>query len=136
MNTCCRCDKVHSYSQKYYCRECWGKLNKKYRIRWNSENPGREKLRHRKNALKTNFGMTLEDYNTLFTRQDGRCAICGKHQSDFTKALHIDHDHKTGSIRGLLCNECNHGVGNFKDDQTLLQRAIIYLSKFALVPRS
>jgi len=68
----------------------------------------------RKRSLKNNYGITIEDYNTLLTQQGEKCAICGKHQSEFNYPLHIDHDHKTGKVRGLLCSGCNTGLGHFE----------------------
>lgn len=57
------------------------------------------------------------------------CGICGATESSGgKKQLHVDHDHTTGKIRGLLCNHCNLGIGHFKDDTELLQAAIKYLS--------
>ena len=61
--------------------------------------------------------------------QNGRCAICGKHQNKFKKALSVDHCHKKGIIRGLLCNSCNLGLGKFYDNCELLNNAIYYLKK-------
>jgi 5-methylcytosine-specific restriction endonuclease McrA len=73
------------------------------------------------------FNITLEDYNKMFAEQEGCCAICNKHQSEFDKALAIDHDHKSGEVRGLLCMPCNTALGKFRDDTNLLQSAIRYL---------
>lgn len=81
----------------------------------------------RNRQLKHNFGITLEQYNEIFIIQNGCCDICGRHQSEFSKALVVDHDHKTGKIRGLLYDNCNHGIGNFKDNIETLQKAINYL---------
>lgn len=53
------------------------------------------------------YGITIEDYNRMFDHQKGRCAICKKHQSELNKRLHIDHNHDTGKVRGLLCSWCN-----------------------------
>jgi hypothetical protein len=63
----------------------------------------------------------------LFNCQKGRCAICGIHQADLKRALCLDHDHKTGKVRGLLCYNCNFLIGNAKDNIGTLQRAIKYL---------
>lgn len=70
------------------------------------------------------FGLSDEDYEALFSRQDGRCAIC---QVAFIKTPHIDHNHATGSVRGLLCGPCNQGVGQFDDSPERLAAAIRYL---------
>lgn len=73
------------------------------------------------------FNITVGDYNRMFAEQEGCCAICHKHQSDFDKALAIDHDHKTGEVRGLLCMHCNTALGKFNDNTELLHSAIKYL---------
>ena len=64
----------------------------------------------------------------MLAAQDGKCAICGTTSTGNRKAFHVDHDHKTGKVRGLLCSNCNTGIGNLRDDIGLLNRAIEYLS--------
>jgi hypothetical protein len=76
---------------------------------------------------KNTFGITLEEYNTMFIEQKGLCLGCYKHQSDCQRALHVDHDHKTGKIRGLLCHECNSALGYIKDSPTTLRRLADYI---------
>lgn len=83
--------------------------------------------RYKGHELKYRFGITLEDFNKKLKEQNECCAICGKHQSCFKMSLHVDHDHKTGIIRSLLCHHCNTGLGAFKDDTKLLSKAIDYL---------
>lgn len=80
-------------------------------------------------ALRRNYGLTLEEYNGLFTRQEGKCAICRVHQIELKDKLCVDHNHETDKIRGLLCRECNFGLGKFKDNKKLLADAIAYLDK-------
>jgi hypothetical protein len=64
--------------------------------------------------------------------QDGKCAICGVHEAYAPrKRLAVDHDHRTGAIRGLLCGNCNVGLGQFKDSPELLAAAIRYLEASA-----
>jgi len=87
---------------------------------------GRESSRRR--YLNKAYGLSMEEYNQLFGNQAGKCAICGKHQTEVNHTLRIDHCHKTGEIRGLLCDHCNKGIGNFLDDIENLQCAIIYLN--------
>lgn len=65
-------------------------------------------------------------YEQILEKQGGRCAICGKEASGNRFA--IDHSHETGEIRGLLCYQCNTGLGSFRDDSELLRKAIAYLS--------
>jgi len=81
----------------------------------------------RASKLKTNYGMTQEDYNKMFAEQDGKCAICEIPQEQCKRAFAVDHDHVTGKPRGLLCYNCNHGLADFKDSPASLERAIKYL---------
>lgn len=65
-------------------------------------------------------------------RQQGRCAICGTREEDAPKRrLHVDHDHTTNVVRGLLCSQCNIGIGQFKDDPVRMLAAIEYLKRAA-----
>jgi hypothetical protein len=65
----------------------------------------------------------------LLEEQNNSCAICGINQSDTTKKLSVDHNHETNQVRGLLCNSCNLGLGQFKDSVVFLSYAIEYLEK-------
>lgn len=77
--------------------------------------------------LKFLYGITFEDYVQLFVNQGGRCAICLTPDPG-RRRFHVDHCHKTNVVRGLLCSNCNTGLGKFKEDTTLLDRAVAYLS--------
>lgn len=57
--------------------------------------------------LRRKYGITLKDYNRMLVNQYGQCAICKKDSSNFKNALHVDHNHKTGRVRALLCYYCN-----------------------------
>lgn len=81
---------------------------------------------HRWARIKTEYGLTREEFYKLRASQSEKCAICETSISD-EKKTHIDHDHLTGAIRGLLCGPCNQGLGLFKDSPQLLQVAINYL---------
>jgi Recombination endonuclease VII len=114
--------------------------------RWNRENPeryaanlraykesGKKKFADRKSHLKRKFGLTVDDYEQMLAAQGGGCAICGRPpRGDI--ALHVDHDHDTGAVRGLLCFRCNNALGDFDSDPALLRAAIDYLE--ALMPAS
>lgn len=85
--------------------------------------------RHNKGLyLKFMYGITIDEYETLLKKQECKCNICQINMSEFTKALHVDHDHTTGKVRGLLCENCNRGLGMFKDNIEFLLAAIIYLN--------
>ncbi len=73
--------------------------------------------------------MPMGAYNEMFSQQKGCCAICKKHQSELKKSLHVDHCHATGKVRELLCQECNHLLGNSQDDMKILLAAIAYLGR-------
>ena len=113
--------------------------NRKNAKKWNRANRERynsNKLRSAKNnpdstknaQLRIKFNITLEQYNHLFYLQNHRCAIC-KDECKTGRQLAVDHDHKTGKVRGLLCMECNIGLGKFKDSKDRLMKAIEYIIK-------
>jgi hypothetical protein len=75
------------------------------------------------------YGLSKEQYDLMLSEQNHSCYICGIKDIDCPKSvLHVDHDHSTGKIRGLLCHHCNTGLGHFKDNVELLQKAIEYLN--------
>jgi len=117
------------YQRKYYKKVKETKL--KYAKNYRDLHPDVK----RKSDLKLKFGLTLFDYNIMFNNQDGCCAICGRHQSELTRALAIDHNHNTNEVRGLLCGSCNTAIGSLLADDgiKLLQNAIKYVSKYEKV---
>lgn len=86
----------------------------------------RKKNTRRKEQLKSRWGMTPLGYNRRLSKQNGVCAICGE-KPDKDRNLAIDHCHKTKKIRGLLCLNCNLGLGNFKDNLDILASAVSYV---------
>jgi hypothetical protein len=78
--------------------------------------------------LKSAYSLTLEEYNKLVSEQSGRCAICGNKTSKKGLRLTVDHNHKTGIVRGLLCYKCNMALGLLNDSEELLVNAISYLT--------
>lgn len=80
--------------------------------------------------LRSTYGITLDEYNKMFAEQEGCCAICGRHQTELKTTLCVDHDHKTGVIRELLCNDCNAILGYAKDSIKTLSSAVEYLNKW------
>ena len=85
----------------------------------------------RRTNLKRNYGMTLEDYDKMFRDQAGVCAICGEPEtSPRVSNLTVDHCHNTNKVRGLLCNNCNRGIGLLKDNPKILDKARQYLEKY------
>ena len=87
-----------------------------------------EKRKYKRFIEKT-YSFTFEQYEELLEKQDGKCAICeSRIGNGRTSRLFVDHCHETYKVRGLLCSNCNHGLGQFKDSPKLLQRAINYLT--------
>ena len=99
------------------CKSCSGAINP------NSK---------RASNLKRRNGMTETQYNEIFEIQKGCCAICNRHQSEFTKALSADHNHEFRFFRGLLCFNCNTMLGQVKEDIEVLQAMIDYLHEWEI----
>jgi hypothetical protein len=89
------------------------------------------KAKDRRNHLKKNYGITVEDFDALLAKQNGRCAICGTDDPPRYKSnrggWHVDHDHSTGRVRGVLCPLCNVAIGHFKEDVNRMSNAIKYI---------
>jgi hypothetical protein len=121
----CNYDGLH-----YQCKSCAREVTAK----WRTENPGRANTWHKSNPekvgffqIKIKYGISQDQYNVLFERQSGCCAICKTHQRTLHRKLAVDHDHHTGKVRGLLCAKCNCGLGNFNDNLNVLMKAALYL---------
>ena len=124
------------YNRKYYLEHSTH-INESKRRRRNR--PEREVYQRELEYYKTNlkrfkhnyllrtYGITYESYNNIFELQKGCCAICGTHQSELKKSLSVDHNHETKKIRGLLCQKCNTGLGNFGDSLEMLDKAREFL---------
>ena len=94
----------------------------------------RARSNNRRNAvLKHKYGITLEDYERMLEEQGGVCDICGTDKpgqnQESSYSFHVDHDHETGAVRGLLCDRCNRGMGYFNDSSSILEKAVLYLKK-------
>ena len=96
--------------------------------KWYEDNKDSINFRCRKNKIKREYYLTIEQYNQMFVDQNGVCAICGEKQEN-GKNLSIDHNHETGKVRGLLCTRCNTGIGLLKEKEDILLKAIEYLKK-------
>jgi Recombination endonuclease VII len=84
----------------------------------------RAPINYRERYLKENYGISLEQYQLMLKWQGGRCAICRKKPKG---VLCVDHCHKTGRIRGLLCRQCNSALGQFRDSRRLTMAATAFL---------
>ena len=76
--------------------------------------------------LQRTYGLGLDEFEFLVVAQSGRCAICCKQEGD---RLHVDHDHDTGRVRGLLCGSCNRAMGLFHEDPSRFEAAGAYLRR-------
>ena len=109
-------------SNKKY-REKNRELIREKQKKFNKENP----IKRKNSMLKYHYGITLDDYNKMFKQQNGKCAICKRHQNNLTRTLCVDHDHKTNQVRALLCVTCNTDVSVVEDR---LKEMLKYLNKY------
>jgi len=86
------------------------------------------KLADRDGHLRRKYGIGVDDYEAMLTEQGGTCAIC-QEPSLTSASLHVDHDHATGVVRGLLCVSCNNALGAFRESQSIFRRAADYLDR-------
>lgn len=77
--------------------------------------------------IKSKYGLSIEEYQKLLSKQNNLCAICGCEILDKQNRPHVDHNHITNKVRGILCHNCNVGIGHLKDSVVLLKNAIKYL---------
>jgi hypothetical protein len=99
------------------------KLRERDRLRYAQDPEG-----HRNTMLTSKYGISLAEYQRMYAEQNGRCLICGNEKPPQGKSgLVVDHCHKDGHVRGLLCTFCNKGIGLMQDSIENLQRAIQYL---------
>lgn len=121
-------EKRQKYNKEYWSKhrdEARAQCRKFYR-----ENPEKKWAYD----LKRIYNITVEQYNEIVVRQNGVCAIClqpnREKQNEKEKRLCVDHSHKTGNNRGLLCGHCNKGLGQFSDSPILLEKALKYLLSY------
>lgn len=131
--TCSKCKKT-SLIQNFYsdvskkdrlssrCRACVKLRSKEQRVKLGP-------WFRREYDLKRLYGLTIEDYDNILRTQNGVCKIC-KEKCKTRKYLSVDHCHATGKVRGLLCKECNVGIGCFRNSALLMNSAAEYLENF------
>ena len=129
---CKTCRKWKDADTEFYGR--WGECKECQVARsqaWILAHPEQTRT-HRKRARFAAYGITEEDFHAILADQDGTCAICntidpGRGTKNGTAQWHIDHDHETGAVRGILCRRCNLAIGHFNDDPAMLDKAAAYL---------
>ena len=126
--------KSHPSGVRPICNSCkWQRYYKNRKIVRDPEKVKIYRERHAKKSksryLMCKYGISLDEYNILLEQQDGKCAICGIHESKVDRNLSVDHNHETGKVRGLLCINCNSALGMFKDDYQIILKAVKYLKE-------
>jgi hypothetical protein len=105
------------------CKKCVLINNKKFA----KANPERHRKNRRNAGLRYLYGIGNKEYEEMKEKQGHRCGICMDHEDDLNKRLVVDHCHKSGKVRALLCDSCNVGLGKFKDESSRLFDAHQYL---------
>lgn len=120
------------------CKSCHLRVSKETRERNRDKHLARMKVYNSRRApgsfaaanLKSRYGLTPEERQAMVDGQGGRCAVCGCPEAESRGGkLVVDHDHQTKLVRAMLCNECNVGLGRFKDNPDLLRKAADYLER-------
>ena len=136
MRTCNICGETKALTEYYVNNKgnLHGKCKKCY-VKKQQENYTPEKGRDKN--LRYNYGITLEEYNTLLSNQDGKCATCGTTEPGGRKSgrgggtnVFVDHCHDTGKVRGLLCHSCNRAMGLLGDNVSVIESMIKYLESY------
>lgn len=119
-HTCKKCQNAYSRDRRKN-DPVWAAKQREANKEWRIKNPERTKDL----CYRNRFGISLDKYEDLKKEQNNTCSICGLPEID--KVLVVDHCHKTGKVRGLLCNNCNTAIGMFNDDIDIMSSAISYL---------
>jgi len=94
-----------------------------------TNNPEKRKQTVKRSNIKSKYGLTLEDYNSMHHEQEYKCKICQRHADEFKKGLVVDHNHKTGKVRALLCLTCNTQL-YVLENKELYDKFVNYLNSF------
>ena len=121
---CKTCGNTLRYTSSRNCVECQKKNRHWYEDKSNQTDKKFHQIKH-------NYGIDKDEWYWMLKEQNYQCKICKKEMNieKNSSDICVDHDHKTGKVGGLLCSNCNKGLGNFKDDVVALQSAIIYIKE-------
>ncbi len=111
----------------YYCKSCANRKSRENHAKRVLQNDTEYKRTKRDSYYKNKHGITLDDFENRLKIQQNLCAICKVSLSSAGTHTHLDHDHDTNELRGILCTNCNRGLGHFKDSESNLMAAIKYL---------
>lgn len=130
--TCTKCSETKELSLFY--------RDKAFKDGHRSQCKSCDNIKTRRNYLKNNkykdadlkrrYGIDVNQYSQILNNQNNCCAICNKDKSEFSYALCVDHNHRTGKVRGLLCKPCNLIVGNCLENKEILEKSITYLEHY------
>ena len=121
-----KADAEMSECNRLLCKKC---VTERSRV-WGANHKSKWERQKRKSNLKKKYGLSIEQYEEIIKSQGGVCAICGGSLYDSRGYRpHVDHDHITGKVRGVLCINCNNALGRWKDDKNKLIKAYNYLLK-------
>jgi hypothetical protein len=119
----------HRTSKRKYRQETPGYRARESK-RWREKNPEKAKLFHRQTYYRTRYGIELEQAEAILAKQGHVCGICRKPVTLSGKTgAKLDHCHESGKVRGVLCHHCNIGLGQFRDDPTILSAAVAYVRR-------
>lgn len=103
----------------------------KRQVEW-SKTPKGQRSRCRQTIRRAGYNITIDDYDNMYIKTEGKCAICGEHRPQYGQLRHsIDHCHVTGKVRNLLCPNCNTALGKFKENIDIMKKAIEYVKLHA-----
>lgn len=136
--TCSKCKKPKQKTEfgltkgaiKSWCKQCLRDYQNARNKTQNEKRRKRPEIREqqRRHNLEKYYSLSVEDYDKMMDFQGGVCFLCKNHPK--TKKLGVDHDHKTGAIRGLLCSWCNVALGKFRDSAEIINRAAEYFKSY------
>jgi hypothetical protein len=134
-SSCKSCDSIE-FKKKYRAKP-FSSLTKEQKAlhiehtkKWRAENPDKRHKQERSRHLLQTYGIVQKEYDDMLYSQQGCCKLCGKKliRESVKRYFSVDHNHSTGIVRGILCYNCNSGLGLFKDNPHLLERAKEYVN--------
>ena len=112
--------------QRYEIQKRWASKNPEFRQAYTTSEHGKRK--HKSAKLKNKFGISLDQFESLFEAQGKTCKACGSSEH-YGRGWHTDHCHETGAVRGILCHPCNTSLGQFKENPERIRRLAVYAER-------